>query len=178
MTSRRLNLTVVQAQFMDALNKYREQFLVIGGKAIQAYGLPRATSDLDIWVSTGRNNPTHIMGAMASCDTPATAEILQRLCCANNRLSIPDPYRPEIDILTSIGNLAFEEVYGRASSQFWRNHHYKVPSIPDLIETKKAAVQRTEQDLANGLRERNVGEAQEWLARDRADIELLSSLLE
>lgn len=43
-------------EFLGLLNKNEVEYLLIGGWAVGIYGAPRATADLDIFVSINDNN--------------------------------------------------------------------------------------------------------------------------
>ena len=37
-------------EFIECLNAHDVAYMVVGGYAVGAHGLPRATKDLDVWV--------------------------------------------------------------------------------------------------------------------------------
>ena len=43
-------------EFLKLLNSNQVAYLVIGGYAINYYGFPRATGDLDIWIAIRAEN--------------------------------------------------------------------------------------------------------------------------
>ena len=43
-------------EFLRLLNSSSVEYLVIGGYAVNYYGFPRATADLDIWIAIGPDN--------------------------------------------------------------------------------------------------------------------------
>lgn len=123
-------------EFVGLFIAHDVRFLIVGGYALAAHGLPRATGDLDTWVWVGGENAGRIVTALAEFgfgevgisedDFKRSDSIVQ--------LGLP-PYR--IDILTSVDGLDFE--------QSWRNRvvvevdNLKVPFISkdDLITNKK-----------------------------------------
>jgi hypothetical protein len=49
----------VNSDFTDLLNLFNDnnvRYLVIGGYAVIQYGEPRFTKDLDLWISTDKEN--------------------------------------------------------------------------------------------------------------------------
>ena len=43
-------------EFLQALNRYQVEFMLIGGYAVRAYGHVRATGDLDIYINATSEN--------------------------------------------------------------------------------------------------------------------------
>ncbi len=50
--------------FLQSLNSGGVEYLLVGGWAVQFYGYPRSTRDLDIWISTRRENAEKISRIM------------------------------------------------------------------------------------------------------------------
>lgn len=114
------------------------RFLIVGGYALAAHGLPRATGDLDVWVWINPENAAKVRSVLeefgfsglgiTTDDFSRTDSIVQ--------LGYP-PYR--IDILTSIDGVEFDAA--------WDNRFIvdldgvEVPFISrrDLIVNKRAA---------------------------------------
>ena len=53
-----LHLSTNFKSFLTLLNSKQVEYLLVGGCAVQYYGYPRATRDLDIWTAT------HVLNAM------------------------------------------------------------------------------------------------------------------
>ena len=51
-------------EFVELFIAHDVQFLIIGGYALAAHGLPRATGDLDAWVWANDANATKIITAL------------------------------------------------------------------------------------------------------------------
>lgn len=50
--------------FLDLLRIFLEahvRFLVVGAHALAVHGVPRATSDLDVWVATEEDNAARVL---------------------------------------------------------------------------------------------------------------------
>ena len=94
------------ASFVD--NDVR--FLIIGGYAMAAHGLPRATGDLDAWIWISSENAKKVLEALNGfgfSNLGLTIEDFNREDSVV-QLGYP-PYR--IDILTSISGVAFEDAW-------------------------------------------------------------------
>jgi hypothetical protein len=51
-------------EFLASLNEKQVEYLVIGGYAVGYHGYPRATVDLDVWVSISSENAGRIVAAL------------------------------------------------------------------------------------------------------------------
>ena len=88
------------------------RFLIVGGYALAAHGLPRYTGDLDAWVWISSENAARILRALEAFGFTG-------LGLSEDDFSQPDriiqlgypPYR--IDILTSIEGVEFDQAWSR-----------------------------------------------------------------
>ena len=51
-------------EFLSLLGVHRVEYLLIGGYAVGYYGYPRATNDLDIWISATAENASRIVTSL------------------------------------------------------------------------------------------------------------------
>lgn len=133
-------------EFVELFLEHNVRFLIVGGYALAAHGLPRATGDLDAWVWVNPKNAQNIMRAL-------NAFGFQNLSLTESDFSKEDaivqlgypPFR--IDILTSIDGVAFDQAWEK--KVVVELNGMKVPFIgrEDLIANKKAAGRP--QDLAD-----------------------------
>lgn len=98
-------------EFIQLLNKYKVQYLVVGGYAVAAHGYPRYTGDIDFWVNPNVQNARNIINALiefgfGSLDIEENDFIKPGFVV---QLGYP-PNR--IDILTGISGLKFDECWG------------------------------------------------------------------
>lgn len=102
-----------QKDLLSALNEHGVDYLVVGGQAVIAHGVPRLTKDVDILIRTSLENSEAVFRALASFGAP-----LQDYTPADFR-NHPEaifqfgvePNR--IDVLQSIGSLDFEQAWQR-----------------------------------------------------------------
>jgi hypothetical protein len=88
------------------------RFLVVGAHALGAYGVPRSTVDLDVWVEPTAENALRVWPALASFGPP-----LHSLGIQDSDLMKPDvvvqfglpPCR--IDVVTGVSGVTFEEAW-------------------------------------------------------------------
>ena len=133
-------------EFVELFLEHNVRFLIVGGYALAAHGLPRVTGDLDAWVWVNPQNAQNILRAL-------NAFGFQNLSLTESDFSKEDaivqlgypPFR--IDILTSIDGVAFDQAWEK--KVVVELNGMKVPFIgrEDLIANKKAAGRP--QDLAD-----------------------------
>ena len=98
------------AEMLSALSAAGAEFLVVGAHARAAYGEPRATKALDLWVRPTPDDAARVWSALQSFGAPTfdvTVEDLARPGLVL-QLGIP-PYR--IDIITELTALTFEDAW-------------------------------------------------------------------
>jgi len=125
------------------------RFLVVGGYALAAHGLPRYTGDLEAWVWIDHENAERIMKSLAefgfgSLDITAKDFQSPNLVV---QLGFP-PHR--IDLLTGIDGVEFEEAWKHRIEVGVNGTEVPFIGREDLIANKKAAGRA--QDLADVTR--------------------------
>ncbi|MFM7756096.1 MAG: nucleotidyltransferase [Actinomycetota bacterium] len=125
------------SEFVELLARHDVRYMIVGGYALAAHGLPRATGDLDAWIWTDAGNADRILEALEEFGFGglgiAHSDLVSPDCVV--QLGYP-PYR--IDLLTQISGVDFEAA--------WTRHievsigDVKVPVIgrEDLIVNKRA----------------------------------------
>lgn len=64
-------------EFIASLTDHDVRYLVVGGYALAAHGLPRATGDLDAWVWIDPDNALRILASLAAFGFGALASRLK-----------------------------------------------------------------------------------------------------
>jgi len=136
-------------EIISAFNAARVEYLVVGGYALAAHGLPRATGDIDLWVRPIPENAQRVVRALADFGAPL------------ERVDVDDFSRPgmvvqfgvepgRIDILTAIEGVAFDEAY--PDRLIVRTDDVDLPVIgrQHLLRNKRAVGRP--QDLADASR--------------------------
>jgi len=125
-------------EFVELFIAHDVQFLIVGGYALAAHGLPRATGDLDAWVWANEDNAKRIIEALDEFGFGEVGVTISDFERADSvvQLGFP-PYR--IDILTSVDGVSFEAAW--ANRVIVDIDQMKVPFIgrADLIANKTAA---------------------------------------
>lgn len=168
------SLSEAQGRFVETFLEFKVRFMLIGGKAIQALGIERTTKDLDLWVSLDQESTNGICTTLKKLYGVPDG-VLDRVGKPNVRVPIPNPTMPEIDLLTSIDGLTFDDVFAGGSDVFWNGRALRIPNVADLICTKRIAIATSEAQISSGrLDERGIAQANAGMARDFTDIALLS----
>jgi nucleotidyltransferase AbiEii toxin of type IV toxin-antitoxin system len=140
---------MLNKDFKDMLQCLLEEnveFLLIGAYALAAYGYPRATKDLDLWIHASKNNAGRIRKALTNFGAPVDRISEQDFVKEGTVLQIGvAPVR--IDITTKIDGVNFEEAYPNRVEIAVEGLNVPVISRQDLIRNKKASARP--QDLVD-----------------------------
>ncbi|HEY7750661.1 MAG TPA: nucleotidyltransferase [Ignavibacteriaceae bacterium] len=130
---------------MKLLNSKQVEYLVIGGWAVGYYGYPRATGDLDIWVSMKKENAEKIIQTFKDFgfDVPDLSTNLFTKENQITRIGIP-PLR--IEVLTTISGVSFEDCFINKKVVEIDNVKINLISLPDLKKNKAAAKRHRDLD--------------------------------
>jgi predicted nucleotidyltransferase len=123
-------------EFLRLLNSRNVEYLLIGGYAVNYYGYPRATADLDIWIAIDPLNAEKMAGALSEFGfTKATSSLLQEPGKII-RMGVP-PIR--IEVLTSISGVDFPSCFRNRLVADIDGVPANLISLADLKANKKAA---------------------------------------
>ena len=144
-----MNLDKDFNEFVALFVSNEVRFVIVGGYALAAHGLPRATGDLDTWVWVSPENARNIVKSLnefgfsqlglSIMDFDHPDAVIQ--------LGYP-PYR--IDILTSIDGVDFEDAWSRRVLIEIDGQSIPFIGRDDLIANKRAAGRP--QDIADVAR--------------------------
>jgi hypothetical protein len=133
----------VNQDFLDFLRCLLDagaRFLVVGAHAMAAYGVPRATGDLDVWVSAEQENAARVWEAVLRFGAPIEALGISRLDLATPGKVIQFGVPPRrLDVLTSVSGLDFESAWGHRKSHAVAGMQVPFLSREDLIANKRAS---------------------------------------
>ena len=105
-----VNLPPDFKEFLKLLKDHEVEYLLIGGYAVAYHGYPRATADMDIWISIHPQNAQRLVTTLKAFGFELT-ELSPELFLKEGqviRMGVP-PVR--IEIVTSISGVHFEECY-------------------------------------------------------------------
>ncbi len=99
-------------EFLQALNRSKVKYLLMGGYAVAYHGYPRTTADLDVWIQVDPGNARRVMAALEQFGlgrAGASPELFLK-----PRQVIRMGVAPlRIEILTGVSGLEFETGFAR-----------------------------------------------------------------
>jgi len=133
-------------EFLRLLNAHHVEYLLIGGYAVNYYGYPRATADMDIWIAVHPANADRVVAALKEFgfDLPDLSPDLFLRDWQIIRLGVP-PIR--IEISTTISGVDFGECYAARVEDILDGVPVSLIRLQDLKRNKK--VSGRHQDLAD-----------------------------
>jgi hypothetical protein len=123
---------------LSALKDAGAEHLIVGAYALAAYGNPRATGDIDIWVRPTEENAAKVWKAVVAFGAPRR-EINQDDFALRDtiyQIGLP-PNR--IDIITSIDGVEFEEAWPLRQEADFDGFTLEVIGRNELVANKRAA---------------------------------------
>jgi len=133
-------------EMLQCLSEENVKFLLVGAYAVAAYGYPRATKDIDIFVQPAPENASRLMRALARFGAPLAGVSETDFCTEGIVFQIGNNPR-RIDILTRISGVDFQQAHDRRKTISLEGMDVPLISMEDLIVNKRATG-RT-QDLAD-----------------------------
>ncbi len=134
--------------FLKLLNKYRVEYLLIGGYAVFYHGYPRATEDIDFWVAISPDNAQKLVQVMRDFGlSDATPELFLKEHQLT-RIGFK-PYR--VEVLTTLSGVQFETCYARRVVDTIDGIEVNIISLEDLKQNKKASGRLKDQDDVQNL---------------------------
>ncbi len=126
------------SEFLRSLDANGVEYLLVGGFAVALYGYPRATADLDVWVSRRRANAERIVACLRDFgfDSPElTPELFEQPEAIVRMGNAPI----RIEILNDIDGVEFDDCMTRAEHRELAGVEVVVISLEDLKVNKRAS---------------------------------------
>lgn len=157
-------MTVDEArEVLAALVREDVELVVIGAMAMAAQGLPRATHDLDLFISPHRRNIEALKRALRTLfDDPSVDQIdPEEMAGPYPAVEYTPPHgRFSLDILTRLGEaFTWEDVAAQHDELSWGNLKVRVASPRLLYRMKRDTVRP--QDRADAVRIREAFDLEE-----------------
>lgn len=125
--------------FINALNTFEVEYILIGGYSVILHGYSRTTGDLDIWVNKTEVNYRKMEKAFNLFGIPADAIGINRFLNHNDYDVFSFGRSPvSIDIVTEIQGVEFEEAYKAIEKIDVQGLEVNLIHINHLKQTKKA----------------------------------------
>jgi hypothetical protein len=120
-----------------ALSKRKAKFLLVGAYAMAAYGYPRSTMDVDLWIMPNPENAILVLQALEDFGAPSGSLSTDDLQKEDIVFQIGVAPR-RIDILTSVDGLNFEDAFTDSQIIEIEGIPVHVLSMTDLIKNKRS----------------------------------------
>lgn len=131
-------LPVDFSEFLKSLNDHRVDYLLVGGYAVSFHGYPRATEDIDVWVSRRKENATKVVAAIREFGFN-TGNLREELFEEDHRI-VRMGYPPlRIELTTHIDGVAFDECWSRRITAEFDGLQVPVICLADLKRNKRAS---------------------------------------
>lgn len=125
-------------EFFQLLNSYKVNYLVIGGYAVAYHGYPRATGDVDIWISSDLDNTKKVVNVLREfgfTDPSMSEEVFLK---ENQviRMGVP-PLR--IELFTTISGVDFNDCYSNKVDEDIDGVILSFINLENLKQNKKSS---------------------------------------
>jgi hypothetical protein len=125
-------------ELLSLLEKHKVRYLVVGGYAVMKYTEPRFTKDLDLWISTDKENSKAVYAALKEFGAPlkglTPADFTQEGYFYQMGNS---PFR--LDVMMSIHGVAFDAAWENREKVQVEGLVIPFISKADLIKAKEAS---------------------------------------
>jgi hypothetical protein len=124
-------------EMLQLLKSNEVRFLVVGAYAMGAYGYPRATGDMDVWILASGENSQKVFRALKEFGAPL-AQINEATFSDGDIIFQIGVAPRRIDIITSIDGVEFEQAWQRRTEVNIDGLNVPFISKPDLIKNKES----------------------------------------
>jgi hypothetical protein len=134
-----LHIPEVFKDFLKLLETHGVEYLLIGGYAVAFHGYPRATADMDIFISAGPENAVRMNAVVKEFgfDVPELSpDVFLKDVHKIVRMGVP-PLR--IEIMMAISGINFKECYEKRIDYKDGDLTIKIIDKENLKKNKKAA---------------------------------------
>ena len=125
-------------EFLQLLNSKEVEYLVIGGYAVGYHGYPRATGDMDIWISMNEKNALKMVNALKEFgfDIP---ELKKEMFLKKEKIIIMVVLLMRLEIITTIYGVGFEKCFQNRVIADFGSFKANFISKDDLLINKRAS---------------------------------------
>jgi hypothetical protein len=95
---------------LSALNDAEVEYLIVGAYAMAAYGCPRSTGDIDVWVRSSPDNAKRVWNALVSFGAPTSQIAVDDFATPDIAFQIGIAPQ-QINILTSVSGVDFDSAW-------------------------------------------------------------------
>jgi len=125
-------------ELLSLFKDYKVRYLVVGGYAVMKYTEPRYTRDLDLWISTDKENAAAVFAALKTFGAPLSGLTADDFAHGGYFYQMgKPPFR--LDIMMSIPGPDFESAWNRRENIELGGLVIPFISRTDLISSKRAS---------------------------------------
>jgi predicted nucleotidyltransferase len=132
-----MNLEKDFNDFIELLNKYEVEYMVIGGYALAFHGEPRFTGDMDIWIDVSEDNADKMLAVIHEFGAASLGFTRQDFLDDSIIKQIGQPPL-RIDILGAIDGVRYSDAV--KDKQYFKSKELSIPyiGVKDFIKNKEA----------------------------------------
>lgn len=140
-----MNLEPDFRDFVELLNKYAVEYMVVGGYALAFHGEPRFTGDMDIWIDCNETNAEKMVTVMKDFGAASLGFTNDDFLDGGIIKQIGQPPL-RIDILGEIDGVSYAEAIKH--KQYFQSQDLVIPfiGIADFIKNKEAVGRKKDLD--------------------------------
>ena len=125
-------------EFLNLLRANDVEYLLIGAYAVGYHGYPRATQDLDIWISATKHNAERVVTTLKEFGFDAPELTTDLILRPNNIVRMgEEPIR--IEIMNDASGVEFGDCYSNRVTDTIDGIEVKLISLEHLKKNKKAS---------------------------------------
>lgn len=131
-------LTQDMKEFIELLEKYHVEYVLVGGFAVNYYGYIRTTQDIDILIFPSSENAQKMIDALAEFGFGKAG--IGRECFEEAGTAVHLGVEPNrIDLLTNLKGVSNEEIFKRKKRAKYGQMSLNIISLKDLLECKRCS---------------------------------------
>jgi predicted nucleotidyltransferase len=125
-------------EFIELLEKYQVEYVVVGGFAVNYYGYIRTTQDIDILIFPSLKNAQNIINALDEFGFGSAGITRDSFETSGTAVHLGvEPNR--IDLLTNLKGVSNEEIFKRKKRIKYEKMSLNIISLNDLLECKRCS---------------------------------------
>ena len=133
------------------MNLHHVLYLIVGGLAVNRYGVSRNTGDMDVWIKNTEDNAGKTMKVIKDFGFGSLDLIKDDFLNGDQIVQLGFP-PVRIDIMQSLIGVDFDEAYSGKSTLAIGNVNVNFIAIKDLIINKEAAGRKKDLSDAEALK--------------------------
>jgi len=144
-------------EFVELLNKFSVEYMIVGAYALALYSRPRNTGDIDVFINSSSKNAKQIIKVIEEFGFE-NAGIEENDFITRGRIVQLGVSPVRIDIINEIDGIKFLDAYKRKEIFQFGNVSANFISRQDIIANKKASNRKKDQGDLDELEKFNDGD--------------------